>query len=234
MARTDLLVQALSDFARTLVRRFDVADVLFDLTTRVVAVLEVDSAGVFLSQDNGRLAFVTAHGEAASHLERFQEEHQAGPCVDAFTTREPVRVGDLGRAPGAWQGFAARARELRFTAVAAIPMRLDEHCIGALDLYCAGPRQWSDHDVRVAGVFADMATSYVVTASELQRHQQIAEQLRQALQSRIIIEQAKGIIAAERQVTVDQAFELLRAHARSHSADLRSTAEAVVKLGLRP
>lgn len=232
MARQDLLVGALSEFARTLVRRFDISDVLYDLTARVTAVLEVESAGVSVVQD-GRLRFVTALDERATTLERVQEEEQAGPCIEAFRTGNPILVNPLTEVEHRWPTFVREARSTGFVALAGIPMRLDGQSLGALDLYHTSHRDWSDEDVRVARVLADMATSYVVTASELERQQRTSEQLQVALESRIVIEQAKGIIAAERRVPVDKAFELLRSHARSHNADLRTTADAIVRLGLR-
>jgi GAF domain-containing protein len=233
LARDDLLVGALSDFARTLVRRFDISDVLYELTTRVTTVLEVSSAGVSLVQD-GRLRFVTALDETTATLERIQESEQAGPCIEAFRTGEFILISKIEEVESKWPVFTRQAREIGFLAVAGIPMRLDGESLGALDLYHTSPRAWSADDVRVARVLADMATSYVVNASELERQQRTTEQLELALESRVTIEQAKGIIAAERRVSIDQAFELLRRHARSHNADLRTTAEAVVQLGLRP
>jgi hypothetical protein len=106
--------------------------------------------------------------------------------------------------------------------------------IVALDLYSVTPRRWSADDLASARILADMAGSYVIHASELDRQCRLNKQLREALDSRIGIEQAKGILAAERQITVDAAFEVLRRHARSHSATLRSVAEAVVSLDMRP
>lgn len=113
-------------------------------------------------------------------------------------------------------------------------MMVDSRALGALNLYADQPRQWSDDDLAAARVLADMATSYIVNASELERAQRTAEQLQEALDSRIVIEQAKGILAADGRLEMDQAYQVLRRHARNHSASLRSVAEAVVNLGLRP
>lgn len=231
--REDLLIGALSGFARTLVHQFDITDVLYDLTIQVTVVLEVASAGVSLVED-GRLRFATALDEATASLERVQEEDQAGPCVEAFRSGEPFLVGHLDDVENRWPGFVGQARQIGFSAMAGIPMRINGESLGAVNLYHTSPRTWTDTDVQVASVLADMATSYVISASALERQQRTAEQLQRALQSRVVIEQAKGILAAERRISVDEAFELLRGHARSHNADLRATAEAVVHLGLRP
>lgn len=127
------------------------------------------------------------------------------------------------------------ANDAGIVAIAGIPMRCDNQSIGALDLYSTTPpRQWSGDDLESARILADMASSYVIHASELDRQRRLNEQLRAALDSRIVIEQAKGILAAERQITVDAAFGVLRRHARRHSATLRSVAEAVVNLDMRP
>jgi hypothetical protein len=118
--------------------------------------------------------------------------------------------------------------------VASIPMRHDGESIGTVDLYSAARRDWCTGNLRAAGILADMATGYLVQARELDRQGRIVGQLREALDSRIVIEQAKGVLAAERRISVDEAFEVLRRHARNHAVSLRSVAEAVVSLGLRP
>ena len=111
-------------------------------------------------------------------------------------------------------------------------MRLADQIIGALNLYARGPREWSDEDIAVAGVLADVATSYVVNASKLRQQEQLSEQLQHALESRVVIEQAKGITAQQNSVTIDQAYQLMRGHARNNNASLRTVAEAIVAVGL--
>jgi GAF domain-containing protein len=116
--------------------------------------------------------------------------------------------------------------------MASIPMGLDGTWLGALNLYTLTPRAWAEDDIATAEVFADVATSVLLHASERQRAEQVREHLEHALQTRVIIEQAKGILANRHHLTVDAAFALLRLHARSHNASVRSVAEAVVNLGL--
>jgi GAF domain-containing protein len=132
-----------------------------------------------------------------------------------------------------WPEFAEAARRLGVAGVAGIPMRLADQTVGALDLYAAEPREWSDTDLSVARVLADAATSYIVNASSLRQQQQLNEQLQQALDSRIIIEQAKGITAQHDDITVEAAYERMRRHARDHNGTLRMVAEAIVNVGLR-
>ena len=132
-----------------------------------------------------------------------------------------------------WPEFSASATRLSMAGVAAIPMRLADQIIGALNLYSPEPREWSDEDMAVAGVLADVATSYVVNASKLRQQQQLSEQLQEALESRVVIEQAKGITAQQHSVTIDQAYQLMRRHARNNNASLRVVAEAIVAVGLQ-
>jgi GAF domain-containing protein len=232
MADQKLLTQTLSEFASTLVQDFTISDVLHDLAERATAVVGADSAGVSL-QHAGHLRFATALDERCSNLERVQEGEQAGPCVDALQAGEVVAVADLAEVPG-WAAYVQAARAAGVAAILGVPMRLDGEKIGTLNIYSCTRREWAQEDLDAARVLADIASSYVINASKLARQRRVSEQLREALTSRIVIEQAKGILAAERGISINKAFELLRGHARSHRASLRSVAEAVVDLGLRP
>jgi GAF domain-containing protein len=232
MADQKLLMQTLSEFASMLVQDFTISDVLHDLAERATAVVGADSAGVSL-QEVGHLRFATALDERCSNLERVQESEQAGPCVDALRAGEAVAVADLAEAPR-WGAYGQAAREAGVAAILGVPMRLDGEKIGTLNIYSNTRRKWSDDDLGAARVLADIASSYVINASKLARQRRVNEQLQEALSSRVIIEQAKGILAAEHGISIDKAFEVLRRHARSHRASLRSVAEAVVNLGLRP
>ena len=233
MADQKLLTEALSEFARTLAQGFAISDVLNDLAGQVTAVLGIDGAGVSV-QDSGKLHFVTALDERCATLEHAQENVQAGPCVDAWYSGQTVTVSDLRETSRGWGSYEEVARGAGIVALASIPMRRNGESIGALDLYSVTRRDWSADDLAAARILADMATSYAVNASELDRQRRINEQLKEALDSRIVIEQAKGALAAERGISVDEACEVLRRHARSHSVTLRKVAEGVVSLGLRP
>jgi GAF domain-containing protein len=224
-----LFLQTLSRFAVVLPARYDLEAALSELTENVTSVLGLCGSGVTMAED-GRLRFVTALSEASGELERSQQEHQAGPCRDAYETGEVVRVTDVREESTRWPEFSAIATRL---GVAGIPMRLDDTMIGALNLYSPEPREWSDVDIAVAGVLADVATSYVVNASKLRHQEQLSEQLQEALESRVVIEQAKGITAYKNAVTIDQAYQLMRRHARSNNASLRLVAEAIVAVGLQ-
>lgn len=227
-----LFLETLSRFARELPARYDTETALTELTRSATAVLCLAGAGVTLAEQ-GRLRFVTAVSEGPDELERLQEERQAGPCREAFDTASVVAVTDVRDEGERWPAFADAASRVGVAGVAGIPMRLADDVVGALNLYDGSPRAWSPEDLAVAQVLADVATSYLVNASTLHQQQQLSEQLQQALESRVVIEQAKGITAQAQRVSVDEAYALLRRHARSHHTSVRAVAEAVVRLGLR-
>jgi GAF domain-containing protein len=233
MAGLDLLTHAVSEFARTLARGSAISEVLNELAERITTVLGVAGAGVSVLE-SGQFRLVAASDERSAGLERVQETEQAGPGVDACLSGKIVMVASLPETSGEWDAYQRAARAASMVAVASVPMRHDGESIGALDLYSASRRDWSACDLRAAGILADMATGYLVQARELDRQCRVIGQLREALDSRIVIEQAKGVLAAERRISVDEAFEVLRRHARNHAVSLRSVAEAVVSLGLRP
>ena len=227
-----LFLQTLSRFAVVLPGRYDLEAALTELTESLTSVLGLSGSGVTMADGSGRLRFVTAVSQASGDLERNQEQQQAGPCRDAFDTGEVVRVTDVRKESSRWPEFSATAARLSVAGVAGIPMRLADKVIGALNLYSSEAREWTDEDIAVAGVLADVATSYVVNASKLRQQEQLSEQLQQALESRVIIEQAKGITAQQKSVSVDDAYQMIRRHARNNNASLRVVAEAIVAVGL--
>ena len=229
----DLLLDVLKRYARTLAGRFDAAEVLDELIGHVVEVLGASAAGVSLDAGDGELRFANASTAEARRLEAAQEATQHGPCVESFRRREPVVVSNH-EGLDKWPEFSKVAREVGVVAVAGIPLILDEKTLGALNIYDTRPREWTTEDIAIASVFADIATSYVLHATQLLEARQINEQLQKALDSRVLVEQAKGLIAGERGISVDASFEILRRHARNNNVTLRSVADAVVHLGLRP
>jgi GAF domain-containing protein len=227
------LTRVLSEFARLLVRDYEVSDALQDLVDGVTEVLGISGAGVSLLEGE-RLRFATAASDAVAVLERIQEEGQSGPCVEAHESGQPVLVADLREQSERWPALNQGAAEVGMRAVAGIPMRLNGTRVGALNLYNDQAHEWSDEEIGASRVLADLATGYVANASRVDRLQHTAEQLQVALDSRLIIEQAKGLLAGERSISMEQAFSILRGHARSHNASLRAVADAVVNLHLRP
>lgn len=233
MATPDPLTAALSAFARTLAQGYELTDVLYDLTERVAEVIPVPAAGVSLLQDD-RLRHAVSLNEIASVIEDAQERAQQGPCVDACRTNSSIAVSDVREDASRWPEVGRAALAAGVVAVAGIPFHDGRVTLGALNLYDTEARRWSQTELERARVLADMATSYVVNASQLEQERRSNEQLQRALENTKVIEQAKGILAAHHGIPVNQAFERLRAHARSHNATIRVVADAVVNLDLRP
>lgn len=231
---TDLLTRVLSDFAHTLASRFEVSEVLYRLAEHVTEILDVAGCGVSVVDREGKLRPVTAINELTRQLEATEEEHQQGPCVDAFHDGNVVVVPRLVEQADKWPDWSKQAGELGVHAVLGVPLCVNDQTLGAMNLYTHDEREWPEAEIRIAQVLCDMAASYVVNASELDEARRVAEQLGEALDSRIIIEQAKGVLAAEQHISVEEAFVVLRTHSRTHGASLRSVAQAVVQLGLRP
>ena len=230
---TELLHDVLKRFARTLTGRFDVSEVLYELTQRSVEILRATSAGVSLASPDGTLMFAAASAEAAAELERSQQELQEGPCYEAFRTSANVFVEDLSRRTE-WPGYRKTAERAGMSSVAGIPLVSGDVRVGALDVYSAEPRKWESNDVAAAETIAHIATAYLLNSSQLEDARRLNGQLQEALDARVLIEQAKGMLAGERGISVDSSFEMLRQHARRNSATLRAVADAVVNLGLRP
>jgi GAF domain-containing protein len=226
----ETLLASLERFAAALTSGYGIGDVLHNLTGEMGEVLNLSGAGVTLVHD-GRQRFVTAAVEAIANLERVQESAQKGPCIDAVARAGPVAVADIaeGEASSRWPDYTVAAKAAGIQAVAGIPMLAEGVAIGAVNLYDSQPRDWSSEDLRVAGIFASIATGYLAHASTARQQQRTAEQLEQALNTRLIIEQAKGVLANQREVTVDEAFKRLRSYAREHNARLHDVSRAVVK-----
>lgn len=233
MTNQAAMMRVLSDFARLLVHQYAIGDALHDLVEGVNESLGIAGSGVSLA-DGDRIVFATASPQRITVLEQTQEGSQAGPCVEAHRSGEIVAVADVTATSERWPALTRAAAEVGIKAVAGIPMHLNGTRLGALNLYDDRLHDWSEEELQTASLLAAIATAYIANASRLDEARDTAEQLQEALSSRIVIEQAKGILAGERKISVDEAFRLLRNHARSNQASLHSVAEAVVNLGLRP
>lgn len=225
------LLSLLDHQARRLVSDYAVGDALHDLAEGIPRVLGVTGAGVSLAT-NDQLAFAIAHPETVTSVERVQEQTQEGPCVLAYRSGQPFAVPDIRVDQERWPDLARAATAAGLVAVAGIPLQLNGTSLGALDLYDDNVRDWTADELRVAETLAAIAAALVANAHRLDEARTTAEQLERALQTRIVIEQAKGMIASHHDVSVDEAFERLRHHARDHQLPLRSVAEAVVNLRL--
>lgn len=232
LANTDLLLQALRSFAVAMGGSYDISDVCYGLGKTITEVLGTTGAGVSVVDSQGDLKFVTATSQPIIEIEEAQEGAQQGPCVTAFQTQKPMAISDIADRPE-WPVYTDTADRVGLRAVVGFPLSYGGERLGAINVYNAESRLWNDDDLDVIGVFADMATAYLARTSELAEARQLAEQLQGALDSRVIVEQAKGIVANQHDVTVDEAFQMLRSHSRSNRIRLSDLADAVVNMGLR-
>ncbi|WP_420452157.1 GAF and ANTAR domain-containing protein [Ilumatobacter sp.] len=230
MAGPSQLVGVLERFATTMAGTYEVDDVLYELGDRTVEILDARGAGVSVANEQGQLLFVTATSETVIAVERTQEQNQAGPCVEAFATGEVVAVRNIADLDS--EDYRRAARESGFESVVGVPLWTGATRIGSLNVYDDQVRDWNVEELRVARVLADIAATYIVRAGELEQQRRLSGQLQHALDSRVVIEQAKGIIAHSHGVPVGQAFDLLRTHSRRTNTPLRQLADAVVTLGL--
>jgi GAF domain-containing protein len=221
------LTEAFVSLADTLVADYDVIDLLARLSSECVALLPVDAAGLLLSDQRGTLRVVSSSSEQAHLIELFQIQTQEGPCLDCFRSSQQVTVPDLSR-DTRWPQFAIYARRAGFRAVHALPLRLRVETIGALNLFGAQPRALVREDLRIAQALADVATIGILQERAIRRRDILAEQLQAALNSRVIIEQAKGILAERGRLDLSEAFSLLRTQARSSGRGLSDLARDVV------
>jgi len=221
---SDLFVEV----ADTLVTDFDVVDFLHNLTDHAAAVSGAEAVGLLLADHHGQLRYMAASNETGKMLELFQLQNAEGPCLDCFNSGTPVVNADLDTAEDRWPRFAPAARAAGFQSVHAFPMRLRGQTIGALNLFGRSDSEFADNDVRVVQALADVATIALLQERSITRADALTEQLQGALNSRIVIEQAKGALAQQEGTGTADAFALLRSRARSSQRRLVDVAAEVL------
>jgi hypothetical protein len=228
-AREAILVRTLVELADTLVEDFDVVELFARLTDRCVETLDVAAAGLMLLSPRGELQVVASSSDQIRVLELFEVQADEGPCPDSFRSGTQVACPDLLDADEAWPGFVPLATGAGFRSVHALPMHLRERTIGALNLFLTEPGGLAPADVAAAQAFADVATIGILQHRSALDYQALNAQLNQALTSRIVIEQAKGMISERTGVNMEAAFGRLRRHARNHNLLLADVARQVVE-----
>jgi GAF domain-containing protein len=226
------LTSAFVTLADTLVADFDVVDLLQTLVDTCAELLDADAAGIMLAEADGELAVVASTSEQSRLVEVIQLSSGAGPCVECFTTGSVVSVPDVELVGDRWPGFSAQVLEQGFRSVHGVPLRLRGSVIGTLNLFRVETGVMSDEDVAVAQGLADVATIGILQQRAIREADMAKFQLQRALDSRVLIEQAKGVVSHTRGVDMDEAFRMLRTHARSNNLNLRDVAAAVVDRSL--
>src|SRR6201994_2002131 len=225
--REQLLATTFVELADTLVADFDVVEFLHGLADRCVRLLNVEAAGVMLAGQRGARRVIASPSEQARLVELFQLQHEEGPCLECYQTGRPVDEEKLTTAAWRWPAFAPAAAGAGFAAVQALPMRLRDEVIGAMNLFLAVPGGLDETGLRVGQALADVATIGLLQERNFRHQEVLAEQLQGALNSRVAIEQAKGMLAERLNLDMEQAFELLRDQARAQGRRLAQLAAAV-------
>ncbi|QJT02316.1 GAF and ANTAR domain-containing protein [Streptomyces asoensis] len=223
-----LLAKTFVELADNLVADFDLIDFLRLLTDRCVSMLDASAAGVLLADRDGKLRVMAASDEQVRLLELFQLQNDEGPCLQCFHTGVPVIIHDLTREVERWPRFVTAAHRCGFGAVQALPMRLRDETVGALNLFRAAPGPFEPTATLIAQALADVATISLLQQRTAQRSTVLNEQLHTALNSRVLIEQAKGKLAERQGIDMEQAFSALRGYARAHNRRLADVARAFV------
>ena len=219
--------RALVNVADTLVADFDIIEFLGMLADYGVELLGVSACGILLADPEGGLNLVAASTERVRALELFQLQTDEGPCLDAYHSMTAVTCPNLVAAADRWPTFAPAAEAAGFTAVHAMPMRLRQQAVGAFNLFSALPGPLDAETIERGQALADVATIGILHERAIRRQEMVTEQLQVALNSRIVIEQAKGVLAERLQVSIDDAFMTLRSYARLNNRKLAEVAQAV-------
>ena len=232
-SREQLLIRAFVGLADTLVDDYDVIDLLDRLVGYSVELLSADAAGILLADSHGALRVVASSNEHTEWIELMQLQADQGPCVDCFRTGAPVSITDLDDTTSRWPRLAAAlAGQSSYRSVHALPLRLRGEAIGAMNLFHDQPGALPATDLELGQALADVATIGILQERAIRRGEVLNEQLQTALNSRILIEQAKGVLAEHGNLTMVIAFDRLRSYARRHNLRLSAVAQQVIDTDL--
>jgi transcriptional regulator with GAF, ATPase, and Fis domain len=224
----DRLARTFVELADTLVADFDVLEFLHLLVDRCMELLDVSATGLLLGDSCERLRVMASSAENVHLLELFQLQNHDGPCLDCYRTGAPVSHPDLSMAAGRWPLFAPAATESGFRTVHALPMRLRSQVVGALNLFHTDPNALAPEVTQIGQAMADVATIGLIQERAVHQQDILVDQLHTALDSRVLVEQAKGVLAERHGIDPGQAFTLLRNYARNHNQRLTELAAAVI------
>lgn len=223
------LANAFVGLADTLVAEYDVIELAQQLIDSSMALLPIDAAGLLIRDPQGDLQVIASSSEQTRLLELLQVEVDVGPCLLAYRSGKQALIDDLSVDPQRWPAFAERAADYNFRSVSALPLRLRDERLGALNLFRTAASPLSSTHVAIGQALADVAAIGILNQQTLIHSELINQQLQSALNTRVIIEQAKGVLAERGNVDMDQAFVLLRSHARRTRQRLADAARAVVE-----
>jgi GAF domain-containing protein len=226
------LLETFAGLADTLVEGYDVLDLLQHLVDACHDILDASAAAILLADQAGDLDVMASTNETSRLVELIQLGAEAGPCIESFHSGRVVSVPDIADSPEEWSRFRESALALGFSSVYAVPMRLRETVIGTLNLLNEQAGEFDEQDRITAQAFADVATIGILHERSMRETAVLAEQLQGALSSRVVIEQAKGVVAHTHGVSIEEAFELIRGYARSHRIGISQVATQIVDRSL--
>jgi GAF domain-containing protein len=222
------LARIFVEVADTLVDEFDLIEFLHLLADRAAGLVDASAVGLLLTDQRGNLEFLAGSDENVKLVELFQLQNQEGPCLEAYRAARPVINADLRAAGARWPRFAPRATAAGFRSVHAFPLRLRSEVIGVLNVFGSQVGVLDEADVQIVQAVADVATIGLLQERTIRRSEVLTEQLQGALNSRIVIEQAKGVVAQAYGLSVDDAFARMRGYARRTNRRLSELAHAIV------
>ena len=227
VSREAVLARAFVRLADTLASDFDVVDFLQTLSTDSVEILGAEAAGVMLADPRGGLRLIASSDERMRLLELFELQGAQGPCLDAFSSGRPVQAS-AADSRARWPVFAPEASNAGFQMMCAVPLRVRTDVIGALNLFRSSDEPFTGAEMEIAQAMAEMAAIGLIQERALRERSLLAEQLQAALNSRVVIEQAKGMLAEYLAMNVDDAFKLLRNYTRDYNRKLSEVASDIV------
>jgi GAF domain-containing protein len=228
MSREQRLAEVFVELADTLVDDFDVLDLLQTLCERSVELLQADAAGLILADQRSVLHVMASTTEQARLVELFVLQNDEGPCLECFSTGKRIVNIDLREVAERWPRFHAATTAAGYRSTHAIPLRLRGQILGVLNLFCVDRATLSDSDVDLGQALSDIATVGLLHERTLRQAEVLSEQLQSALNSRVLLEQAKGVLSERAKIDVDEAFTLLRTYARRNHQQLTAVATAVI------
>ena len=228
---SDASAKALNALSQFVIAKSSMGDTLLRVSEATLEALPAaDMAGITLLGENGRPTTGIFTDEEAPEIDASQYESGAGPCLDSWRTGKTIRLEDMTAAAELYPDFAKAAQDHGVQSSLSLPLMTGEEAVGALNLYARVPRGFTEDDEATGQVLASAAAIVLINASAYWQAAQLSEQLSHAMQSRAVIEQAKGILMARSpHLSADEAFDVLRKASQRENLKLREIAQRIVE-----
>ena len=220
--------QALTELGKLRFGEMRVEDAMHEIVQTTHAIFDVDGAGLMLADAEHQLRNVAVSDDRLRHLEELQVRHHEGPCIAAFDDKELVGAEDLTE-DVRWPLFSAAAVDRGVRAVLASPLPYNQDAVGVVTVLSEHAHPWSAEGELALLAFTDLAALLIASMMQGQQQSELAAQLQTALDSRAVIEQAKGVLIGQQGMSARAAYEQLRAQARSQRRKLAVVSAEVVR-----